>query len=593
MARCSSGRAIAAALQSCVDANSGRCSASHGYTLFYVSHARISTAEGAFYAAWGAPPAWSVVAPPGARAAGLTGPTVHSATPPRCAPPQVSAALFEPPPFQPAKLTVTFMGEGARAAGTPSAGSSLPPSRRYTLTHNDITGALRLSIGPEFNASQVQGLYTRILRDEITAEWVFAHTAHSWPELHVFCHVSGEERWLAPPALRNFIFRREMSLVLDTFAYADRALLDAHPALRSARVYVHFQSDVQDLDLREYWGVLGERRSWRRMPTGVLARLRLLLFGFPPALPRARLGDEGRSSASAPSGGQQQPEMMMSAGAAAVTAGSTPQGAPSGHSSRDSDVVVVAAAQPLSLQSNSSCSSSSSSGGGAVVAASAPADATRPLALSMQSELQRLAVAAAGQQQQQQGSSGQQQQQQQQGRSDLTPVVATTTATAGMAARESFADAILQQLSDTVPAAAGAAGCQQQMATATAAEADGWQEVARWFLSEPQLLPQQSQWGSQQQQQQQQATSDGSAAAPTDACCWPYDAPPTTAAQQQLPGSSSSLQQPPPQQQQQPQPQQGTFGNQVGLRPAVAVAAVSSARGAGRRSPAGTVVPPR
>ena len=31
--------------------------------------------------------------------------------------------------------------------------------------------------------------------------------------LHVHCHVSGEERWLAPPGLRDFIFRREMPLV--------------------------------------------------------------------------------------------------------------------------------------------------------------------------------------------------------------------------------------------------------------------------------------------------------------------------------------------------------------------------------------------
>ena len=33
------------------------------------------------------------------------------------------------------------------------------------------------------------------------------------PSLHVRCHVSGEERWLAPPALRNYIFKREMPLV--------------------------------------------------------------------------------------------------------------------------------------------------------------------------------------------------------------------------------------------------------------------------------------------------------------------------------------------------------------------------------------------
>ena len=33
------------------------------------------------------------------------------------------------------------------------------------------------------------------------------------PSLHVHCHVSGQERWLAPPQLRNYIFKREMALV--------------------------------------------------------------------------------------------------------------------------------------------------------------------------------------------------------------------------------------------------------------------------------------------------------------------------------------------------------------------------------------------
>lgn len=73
-----------------------------------------------------------------------------------------------------------------------------------------MTGALKLTIGREFNTEQIAGFYTRLLRDEITAEWVQGSTG---PSLHVHCHVSGEEKWLAPPILRNFIFRREMNLV--------------------------------------------------------------------------------------------------------------------------------------------------------------------------------------------------------------------------------------------------------------------------------------------------------------------------------------------------------------------------------------------
>jgi hypothetical protein len=178
-------------------------------------------------------------------------------------PPQVQNALFEPPAFQPSKLSVEYL------PGADARGPAPPCARRYTLTHNDLTGALQLSIGAEFNVRQVKGFYTRVLRDEVVAEWRFggggeasqqqqqleqrrapgseseeAGVSGSFdgvdstssgssssgssngttsssgslagldrPSLHVFCHVSGEESWLAPPALRNFIFRREMTLV--------------------------------------------------------------------------------------------------------------------------------------------------------------------------------------------------------------------------------------------------------------------------------------------------------------------------------------------------------------------------------------------
>ncbi len=43
--------------------------------------------------------------------------------------------------------------------------------------------------------------------------------------LHVYCHVSGEERWLAPPALRKYIFQREMPLVRAVMLSALRHVL--------------------------------------------------------------------------------------------------------------------------------------------------------------------------------------------------------------------------------------------------------------------------------------------------------------------------------------------------------------------------------
>lgn len=50
------------------------------------------------------------------------------------------AALLDPPPFDPSKLSVEYL------PGT-SSGSRTLTGRRYTLTHNDVTGSLQLAIG--------------------------------------------------------------------------------------------------------------------------------------------------------------------------------------------------------------------------------------------------------------------------------------------------------------------------------------------------------------------------------------------------------------------------------------------------------------
>ncbi|EFJ50606.1 hypothetical protein VOLCADRAFT_103823 [Volvox carteri f. nagariensis] len=147
--------------------------------------------------------------------------------------------------------------------GCPTAGTTVlepapPLSRKYTLTHNDITGNLRLTIGPEYNMKQISGFYTRLLRDEVVAEWV--NVGSSGFALHVYCHV------------------------LDTLVYADRELLVAQPALAQAQVYVHFQSTVKELDTVEFWGVLGDRSTWPKGPTSILLRMIYAVVGWPPSL---------------------------------------------------------------------------------------------------------------------------------------------------------------------------------------------------------------------------------------------------------------------------------------------------------------------
>jgi Staygreen protein len=71
---------------------------------------------------------------------------------------QVLTLLFDPPPFDHTKLSIVHL---------PCSffdGTQPPRRRRYTLTHNDITGDLLLSIGSTFNSSQLDGWYVKLIR---------------------------------------------------------------------------------------------------------------------------------------------------------------------------------------------------------------------------------------------------------------------------------------------------------------------------------------------------------------------------------------------------------------------------------------------
>ena len=122
--------------------------------------------------------------------------------------------------------------------------------RCYTLTHSDRTGELFLTIGPEHDRAQVANWYTRLMRDEVLAEW---QEGQEGPALHVHCHVSGglivgSARW------RDAIFRHELPGVLQAFRHGDGALYVAHPPLDAAPVWVHFHASDPAYDRVEQWG---------------------------------------------------------------------------------------------------------------------------------------------------------------------------------------------------------------------------------------------------------------------------------------------------------------------------------------------------
>ncbi len=134
--------------------------------------------------------------------------------------------------------------------------SILPPAtvdsplfpRCYTLTHSDQTGDLFLTIGVEFNKKQLRGWQTRIMRDEVLAEWLKTDDNHS---LNVYCQISGG---IGTSGFRDRIFRQELPLVLETFRYGDQQFFDANPEFDKTPIFIHFRSKKDKYNKIENWG---------------------------------------------------------------------------------------------------------------------------------------------------------------------------------------------------------------------------------------------------------------------------------------------------------------------------------------------------
>jgi hypothetical protein len=150
--------------------------------------------------------------------------------------------------LRPEKLHVSF------APGTTPEGPTVP--RRYTLTHSDATGDLFLTIGADYDREQISGFYTRLMRDEVLAEWREEGDDLS---LHVHCHVSGGII-VGGAGWRYRIFQHELPLVLEAFRYGDRELFDAHPEMDQAPIRIHFHAVQKRYNQVEDWGTPADFR---------------------------------------------------------------------------------------------------------------------------------------------------------------------------------------------------------------------------------------------------------------------------------------------------------------------------------------------
>ena len=149
--------------------------------------------------------------------------------------------------LNPDKLHVTYL------AGTTPESLTLP--RRYTLTHSDITGQLFLSIGNEYDTKQISRLYTRLMRDEVLAEFAEEDSM----VLKVYCHVSGGFV-LGTAKWRYNIFRSELPLVLEAIRYGDETAFKQNTQLYNTPVLIHFRSNDKRFNKVENWGTVADYR---------------------------------------------------------------------------------------------------------------------------------------------------------------------------------------------------------------------------------------------------------------------------------------------------------------------------------------------
>lgn len=120
-------------------------------------------------------------------------------------------------------------------------------SRRYTLTHSDITGDLFLTVGLEYSYDKINKM-----RDEVLGEW---RNYNGYPFLYLYVYVNGQfEESIS--AIRDAIFRRELPLVIEAIRYGDSKLFIEHPELDNGQILVYFDSVNKEYNKFENWGTL-------------------------------------------------------------------------------------------------------------------------------------------------------------------------------------------------------------------------------------------------------------------------------------------------------------------------------------------------
>ena len=190
---------------------------------------------------------------------------------PKAPPPAVlRAGMVAKQALPPRDRRVTLFEDKIRVRDTAGDPEALP--RRYTLTHDDRTAELFVTIGAEYDQEALSRPQTREMRDEVLAELIDGEP----PRLIVSCLVDGEDLpgKAANPARRRRIFRKEMPFALAVIRYGDRFFFERHPELDEARVSVEFRSTDPRFGGQKEYGRITDYRVTR-----IAGESRRLAFG--------------------------------------------------------------------------------------------------------------------------------------------------------------------------------------------------------------------------------------------------------------------------------------------------------------------------
>lgn len=118
-------------------------------------------------------------------------------------------------------------------------------SRRYTLTHSDITAELFLTIGLTYAYDKINSI-----RDEVLGHWINIGEGYFY---YVYLYV-GDQFCPSVSAMRDAIFRKELPLALEAIRYGDRKFFSVHLELDHVPIVVHFNSMNPYINRIEKWG---------------------------------------------------------------------------------------------------------------------------------------------------------------------------------------------------------------------------------------------------------------------------------------------------------------------------------------------------